>query len=264
MLVFRCDDLVRENTRSYARMRRRELRGIRQKIKMVMKYAERSTQAFILAYYFYIRRKKLIALRQLYAFVKSNSLKISYNSLRYSLYYMSKKGLLERRGRGIYDLAEDLKKLDFASIIKLIDQKRAEAGKTSSRVIRSESNKKELKKYAVSVSDLRKRYNVTNIARHVEKHIRKCRVMEAFGELIILCSGMRPSDLVEDISVVNGEVWLIIYERKTRRIRYVRFLGSVLMRLLMQRSELINILIKEFLEKLFLAKQGRRLSLIHI
>mgnify|MGYP005636463729 CR=1 FL=1 len=261
MLRFGVDYL----TRTRARLRRqrwmkRVERRVKENIKRTIRYAERSTQAFVVAYWYFVRRRRPIVLSQLYAFARARGVKISYASLKYSLHYMREKGLLVRRGRGVYDLAGDLKEWSFSSIIGLLDMKRAKAGKASSPIVRSKSNKsKGLRKHAVRVADLMKKYNTTNIARHIEKHLKNGRRVEALAELIILCSGVRPSDVIEDISVVNGEVWLVIYERKTQRIRYVKFLGSVLMQLLLQRSEMIRMLVNEFLEKLFLAKRGRKI-----
>jgi len=112
----------------------------------------------------------------------------------------------------------------------------------------------------VSIDEIKRKYNATNMARHIEKHIRSGRRIEALAELIILCSGIRPSDVIEDVSVVNGEVWLIIYEKKTRRIRYVVLLRSRLLRMLMARSRLIELMIMDFLKIIQLAGYRKRLS----
>jgi len=257
-MMLRFDTDYSAHTRARLR-RQRWMKRVERRVRLAVKYAERSTQAFVIAYWHFIRRRRPIVLSQLYAFARARGVKISYASLKYSLHYMREKGLLVRRGRGVYDLAEGLKDWDFKSIIKLLDLRRARAGRSSARRPRSGRGGRRAGKHAVSISEIRKKYNVVNIARHIERHLKDGRELEALAELIILCSGIRPSDLIEDISITrDGEVWLIVFERKTGRVRYVRFLGFTLMRLLRQRSELIDALIREFLERLLLAELERR------
>jgi len=141
---------------------------------------------------------------------------LSIESVKHTLKYMERKGLVERTKEGKYKL-----KLNFRESVKSIDFARVRARYTKSP--KKPTKKRDQRgKYAVSPKELMIKYNPTNIARHIRAHIKQGEYINAICELIYLGGGLRPSDIIKEVIIMpSGEIVVIVYEKKTRRIRIV-------------------------------------------
>jgi len=160
--------------------------------------------------------------------LKRLGIKTSEQSLRRTLRHLENKGLI-RRENDRYRIAdgftlEDLRKsIDFARVRSRLNQNR-----------QKRKRKREVGKYAVTREEIMIKYNPHNIARHIGAHLRRGEYINAICEFLYISGGLRPTDIIKEVIILpNGEIIVIVYEKKTKRIRIVeRFSAPLLIRLI--------------------------------